>query len=170
VTPSAAQAPHADEVIIRSAVEADMPELQRVFRAAALSNAGDAPALLAHPEYLVFTGEWVAEGRTRVAIVVSDGRDHLTGFATLTRGREGQPELEDLFVDPECRRRGIARRLIQDAASLAGRAGHQTITVTGNQHALDFYLAVGFVQIGQAETELGPAPRLRLDLTDRHHL
>jgi hypothetical protein len=51
-----------------------MPELQRVFRAAALSNAGDAPALLAHPEYLVFTGEGVAEGRTRVAIVVSDGR------------------------------------------------------------------------------------------------
>jgi GNAT superfamily N-acetyltransferase len=154
-------------VIIRTAVEADLPELQRVFRAAALSNAGDAPALLAHPEYLVFSGEGIAEGRTRVAVVTSDGRDHLAGFATVTRGPDGRPDLEDLFVDPECRRRGIARRLIQDAASAARSAGHQTITVTGNEHALDFYLAVGFIQIGHAETELGPAPRLLLDLTHR---
>jgi GNAT superfamily N-acetyltransferase len=160
---------HDDEVIIRTAVEADLPELQRVFRAAALSNAGDAPGLLAHPEYLVFTGDGIAEGRTRVAVVVSGGRDRLTGFATLIRGPDGQPDLEDLFVDPECRRRGIARRLIQDAAFTARRAGHHSITVTGNQHALGFYLAVGFVQIGHAETELGPAPRLRLDLTDQHH-
>jgi GNAT superfamily N-acetyltransferase len=156
----------ADGVVIRSAVEADLPELQRVFRAAALSNAGDAPGLLAHPDYLVFTGDGITEGRTRVAVVVSDGRDHLTGFATLIPGPDGQPDLEDLFVDPRCRRRGIARRLIEDAASRARRAGYRTITVTGNQHALDFYLAVGFVQIGHAETALGPAPRLRLDLTD----
>ena len=159
---------HADEVIIRSAVDEDRPELQRVFRAAALSNAGDAPALLAHPEFLVFAGDGIAEGRTRVAIAVSDGRDQLAGFATLTRGSDGQADLEDLFVDPQYRRRGIARRLIQDAASNARRAGYRMIAVTGNQHALDFYLAVGFVQIGHAETELGPAPRLRLDLTDQH--
>ena len=158
----------AGEVIIRSAVDADLPELQRVFRAAALSNAGDAPALLAHPEYLVFTGDGTAEGRTRVALVVSGGRDQLAGFATLARGLDAQAELEDLFVDPQCRRRGIGRRLIQDAASIARRTGHRTITVTGNQHALDFYLAVGFVLIGRAETELGPAPRLRLDLTEQH--
>jgi len=158
----------ADRVIIRSAVEADLPELQRVFRAAALSNSGDAPALLAHPEHLVFTGHGIPEGRTRVAIAGWDRSEHLVGFATLTRGPDDQPDLEDLFVDPECRRRGIARRLIHDAASTARRAGHRAITVTGNPHALAFYRAVGFVEIGQAETELGPAPRLRLDLTDQH--
>ena len=157
-----------DRPIIRTAVEADLPELQRVFRAAALSNAGEAPALLARPEYLVFTGDGIAEGRTRVAIAVVDGRDRLTGFATLTPGPDGQPDLEDLFVHPRCRRQGIARRLIHDAAHIARRAGHRTITVTGNQHALAFYRAVGFVEIGQAETELGPAPRLRLELTDEH--
>ena len=157
-----------DRPIIRSAVEADLPELQRVFRAAALSNAGDAPALLARPEYLVFTGDGIAEGRTRVAIAVVDGLDSLAGFATLTRSPDGQPDLEDLFVDPRCRRQGIARRLIHDAACIARRAGHRTITVTGNQHALAFYRAVGFVEIGQAKTELGPAPRLRLELTDEH--
>jgi GNAT superfamily N-acetyltransferase len=156
----------ADTVIIRSAVEPDLPELQRVFRAASLSNAGDAPALLAHPEYLVFAGDGIAEGRTRVAIDVAGGSDQLVGFATVTPGPDGQPDLEDLFVDPGCRRRGVARRLIHDAASTARRAGHRTITVTGNSHALAFYLAVGFVVFGRAETELGSGPRLRLDLTD----
>jgi len=158
----------AERVIIRTAVEADLPELQRVFRAAALSNPGDAPALLAHPEYLVFTGHGIAEGRTRAAIAGGNRSEHLMGFATLTRGPDGQPDLEDLFVDPEWRRRGIARRLIDDAAFTARRAGYRTITVTGNPHALAFYLALGFVEIRQAETELGPAPRLRLDLTDQH--
>jgi len=157
-----------DRPIIRTAVEADLPELQRVFRAAALSNAGDTPALLARPEYLVFTGDGIAEGRTRVAIAVVDGLDRLTGFATLTRGPDGQPDLEDLVVDPRCRRQGIAHLLIHDAACIARRAGHRTITVTGNQHSLAFYRAVGFVEIGQAETELGPTPRLRLKLTDEH--
>jgi hypothetical protein len=55
-----------------------------------------------------------------------------------------------------------------DAASSAGRAGHRTITVTGNPHALAFYLACGFVVIGHAETALGSGPLLRLDLTDQH--
>jgi GNAT superfamily N-acetyltransferase len=159
----------ADKVIIRTAVDADLPELQRVFRAAALSNAGDAPALLAHPEYLVFTGDGIGEGRTRVPFATVDGGgEHLAGFVTLARGPDGQPDLEDLFVDPGWRRRGIARRLVHDVASTARRVGHGTITVIGNQHALDFYRAVGFVELGHAETALGLAPRLRLDLTDQH--
>lgn len=154
-----------ERVTIRNAVAADLPQLQRVFRAASLSNAGDAPALLAHPEYLVFAGDGIAEGRTRVAVTVVGGHDCLVGFATLVPGPDGQPELEDLFVDPEHHRRGIARRLIHDIASDAWRAGHRTITVTGNSHALAFYLTAGFTTIGQAETELGPAPRLRLTIT-----
>jgi len=157
-----------ERLIIRTAVEVDLPELQRVFRAAALSNAGDAPALLARPDYSLFTGDGIAEGRTRVAIAVVDGRHHPVGFATLTPGPDGQPDLEDLFVDPRWRRQGIARQLIHDAARIARRAGLRTITVTGNQHALAFYRAVGFVEIGQAQTEHGTAPRLRLELTGQH--
>jgi GNAT superfamily N-acetyltransferase len=139
-----------------------------VFRAAALSNLGDAPALLAHPEYVVFAGDGIAEGRTRVAIDVVGGRDQLVGFATVTPGPDGQPDLEDLFVDPGHRRRGVARRLIHDAAWIARCAGHRAITVTGNPHALAFYVAAGFVVIGHAETEFGSSPRLRLDVTDQH--
>jgi GNAT superfamily N-acetyltransferase len=156
----------ATTMTMRTALDEDLPELQRVFRAASLSNEGDAPALLAHPEYLIFTGDGIAEGRTRVVIATVEGSRHLVGFATLARGADGQPDVEDLFVHPQWRRRGIARRLIHDLASTARREGHATITVIGNQHARKFYQAVGFVEFGQAETALGLAPHLRLDLID----
>ena len=152
------------EPVIRTAVAADLPELQRVFAAAALSNVADAPLLLAHPEFLVFAGDGIAEGRTRLAAAGRPDDNRVLGFATVATGEDGGLDLEDLFVDPECRRRGIARRLIADAVSTARAAGHQVLTVTGNPHALAFYLAVGFVEIGHTETELGAGPRLRLDL------
>ena len=145
--------------MIRTAVAADLPELQRVFRAASLSNVDDAPLLLERPEFLVFAGHGIAEGRTRVAV---EG-DRVLGFATVVMDDEG-PDLEDLFVDPECHRRGVARRLIEDAVARLKGQGHQALTVTGNPHALEFYRAVGFVEIGEAGTELGPAPRLRKEL------
>src|SRR5664280_1646357 len=53
--------------MIRTALPADLPQLQRVYRASSLSNAGDAPHLLAHPEFLVFRGDGIAGGRTRLA-------------------------------------------------------------------------------------------------------
>jgi GNAT superfamily N-acetyltransferase len=62
---------------------------------------------------------------------------------------------------PQWRRGGIARRLIHDLASTARREGHATITVIGNQHARKSHQAVEF---GYAETALGLAPHLRLDL------
>ena len=151
-------------MMTRTAVDEDLPELQRVFREAALSNEGDAPALLAHPEHLIFTGDGIGEGRTRVAVVTVDGRQQVAGFATLARGSDGQPDLEDLFVHPQWRRRGIARRLVHDLASTARRDGHTSITVTGNQHAREFYRSAGFVEFGYAETVFGIASRLRLTL------
>ena len=157
-------------VTIRTAVAADMPALQRVFRRASLSNAGDAPMLLARPEFLVFPGEGVAAGRTRLATAGPSGDtgprggEQVVGFATLVAGEDG-PELEDLFVDPDWRRRGIARRLVLDVAGTARGGGHRCLWVTGNPHALDFYLAVGFVESGRVATELGSGLRMCLDLT-----
>jgi ribosomal protein S18 acetylase RimI-like enzyme len=149
--------------VVRTAVDADLPELQRVFRAASLSNPDDVAGLLAHPEYLVFTGDGIRDGRTRVAVPRSTAAPVL-GFATVTTGPDGDPDLEDLFVDPSHRRRGIARRLVLDAVRTARAAGHRRLTVTGNGHALAFYRSVGFVVAGRAETPLGAASVLRLDL------
>jgi GNAT superfamily N-acetyltransferase len=146
---------------IRTAIEGDLPALRRVFRAAALSNAGDAPMLLARPEFLDFAGDGIAAGRTRVAVAGPHEEDQVVGFATVVMGIDGL-ELEDLFVDPSWRRRGIARRLVDDVAATARKGGHRQLRVTGNPHASDFYLAVGFVQTGVVATELGAGLRMYL--------
>jgi len=153
--------------VIRPAVAADLPALQQVYRAASLSNPGDAPMLLARPEFLVFIGEGIADGRTLVALAGAPGEDRIVGFATVAAGPGDDAELEDLFVDPDWRRRGTARRLVRQVADAVRKSGCRRLWVTGNAHALGFYLAVGFVQAGEVATELGPGLRLRLDLNPR---
>jgi GNAT superfamily N-acetyltransferase len=149
---------------IRTAVAADLPELQRVFEVAALSNIGDAPLLLARPEFLVFAGDGIAAGRTRVAVAGAQAPGRVVGFATVSLDDDGGPDLEDLFVDPGWRRRGVARQLVLDIARAARGVGYQRLSVTGNPHALDFYRAAGFVEIDHVATELGAGLRLHLDL------
>src|SRR5262245_57025808 len=148
---------------IRTAVAADLPALQRVYRAASLSNAGDAPMLLARPEFLIFAGDGIPTGGTRVAVADSPDGEHIVGFATVAMGEDG-PELEDLFVDPDWRRLGIARRLVQDAARTVHGMGHRYLWVIGNPHALAFYLAAGFVEKDRVATEFGTGLRMCLDL------
>jgi GNAT superfamily N-acetyltransferase len=146
--------------MIRTAVTADLPELQRVYRAASLSNEGDAPLLLARPEYLVFSGDGVSEGRTRVEVEDADGG--VLGFATVATDQRGDLHLDDLFVDPDRRRRGTARRLVLDAMTRAREDGHDELFVIANPHAAAFYDAAGFVDVGPADTELGTGRRMRL--------
>ena len=149
---------------IRTAVPTDLPALRQVFRTASLSNAGDAPMLLARPEFLMFAGDGIAEGRTRVAVAGRQDERLIVGFATVFIGNDG-PELEDLFVDPVWRRRGIARRLVSDVVTTLQQQCHRHLCVTGNPHASDFYLAIGFVETDRVATTLGTDLRMYLDLT-----
>ena len=122
-----------------------------------MSNAGDRDNLLAHPEYLILGPEGLAEGRTHVA--EEDGS--VVGFATWA-GADGAVELEDLFVDPGWRRRGIATALVSRIVDVLRARGVQTLEVTANPHAQGFYSAAGFIDCGMAETDFGAAPRRRL--------
>jgi predicted N-acetyltransferase YhbS len=147
-------------VTIRGAVPADFDAVREVFRRASLSNVGDRAALLAHPEVLLWPGDSIDEGRTRVAI---DGDGTIVGLAT-TLQVDGGLELEDLFVEPRRMRQGVARRLVEDAVGFARTLGVGSVHVTANPHAMAFYTAVGFVPDGTAQTRFGPAPRMRLDV------
>jgi GNAT superfamily N-acetyltransferase len=151
-------------VTIRGAVPGDLEALREVFRRASLSNAGDRATLLAHPEVLVWSGDAVDEGRTRVAV---DEDGTIVGFAS-TLQLEGSLEVEDLFVEPRWMRHGIARRLVEDALNLARTVGVGSIRVTANTHAMAFYTAVGFIPDGTAQTPFGPALRMRLNVTGAH--
>ena len=143
--------------MIRIGVPADLPAASDVYRNASLSNAGDRGNLLAHPEYLTLGRRGLAEGRTHVA--EEDGS--LVGFATWAQaGRVF--ELEDLFVDPEWMRRGIATALVKRIAGVVRAQGAERLEVTANAHALAFYTAAGFVDCGVSDTEFGPARRMVL--------
>ncbi|HEY1642977.1 MAG TPA: GNAT family N-acetyltransferase [Streptosporangiaceae bacterium] len=142
---------------VRPGIPADQAEAGSVYRRASLSNAGDRDNLLAHPEYLILGPEGLAEGRTHVA----DQDGSVVGFATWAEVC-GAMELEDLFVDPDYRRRGIALALVSRIAEVLRARGAGRLEVTANPHAMEFYRAAGFTDDGTAETDFGTAPRMVL--------
>ena len=143
--------------IIRLGVPADLPAASGVYRSASLSNAGDRDNLLAHPEYLILGSEGLAEGRTYVA----EEEGSLVGFATWIEA-DGIFELEDLFVDPGWRRRGIAAALVSHIVQVLRARGVKRLEVTANPHAMGFYRAAGFIDCGAAGTVFASAPRMVL--------
>jgi ribosomal protein S18 acetylase RimI-like enzyme len=152
--------PAIPELEIRTAVPADLDAIRAVYRRASLWNEGDRDALLANPDALEFDPQPIAEGRTRVA--VAGGR--IAGFATTRAGGPDALELDDLFVDPDRMRQGIATELIRDVERTARAAAVARVEVTANGHALEFYRAVGFTVTGTVETRFGPGTRMRLDV------
>src|SRR5215470_15541372 len=126
--------------VIRLGVPADLPAAAGVYRRASLSNAGDRASLLAHPEHLILGPEGLAEGRTYVA--EEDGS--VVGFATWAEAG-GVIDLEDLFVDPGWRRRGIAAALVGRIMEVLRARGVEFLEVTANPDARGFYNAAGFV-------------------------
>lgn len=151
---------------IRTALLADLGELRRVYRSASLSNAGDAPHLLAHPKDLVFRGDGFADGLTRLAESGREAAGTVLWFSTVVPGLDGGLELENLFVDPEFQRRGVARALTADAVESARAAGYRRLSVIANPHALGFYSAVGFVAGDLVTTQLGAGTRMHRTLTE----
>jgi GNAT superfamily N-acetyltransferase len=151
---------------VRSGVPADLPVVADIFRRASLSNSGDASALRAHPEALLFADDALIEGRTRVATRVGD---RVVGFATMLR-MGGTFELEDMFVDPEWKRRGIGRLLVHDAMVIARHQNVPRIDVTANPHAFAFYENVGFVHDGRVQTPFGHGSRMHIDIAKASQL
>ncbi len=144
---------------IRDAQPSDAAAVSDVYRRSSLSNDGDRDQLLASPDSLVFDPASVHEGRTRVA--VADGR--IVGFATTSTVAD-VAELDDLFVDPDWMRRGVATQLVLDVEAVARSHGVRQVEVTANDHALAFYLQAGFVAGRRVQTQFGAGTRMRLDL------
>ena len=88
----------------------DVGVLRELFWRSSFSNEGDRAAMLANREAIVFDESALREQRTRVALG-DDGR--IVGFSTVRRLVADVAELEDLFVDPECMRRGVGTQLVR---------------------------------------------------------
>ena len=88
------------------------------------------------------TDEGITEGRTQVAVGADDA---ILGFITTRPLDMCVLEIEDLFVDPDWMRTGVASRLVEDLLATAGGNAVRRIEVTANPHATAFYRHVGFV-------------------------
>lgn len=144
------------EFSVRSAVPSDLGVVRDIYRLASLSNENDREVLLRNPQAMLWSEDGITSGRTRVAI---DHASQIVGFATNAIIGSGA-ELEDLFVDPGYRRRGIATLLVKDAVERARHSGFDRLEVTANPHAAEFYASAGFAWVADTDTEFGPAPRL----------
>ena len=130
----------------RRATDADLRELQALYRRSAAHWPNTRELVAEHPEWIEPTVDQVDNGWVTV---LEDG-ERILGFSTVTPDRE----LEALFVDPDEMRRGAGRALVE----AAGRP----LTVTANPNAVGFYERVGFVATGSVETLFGEALRMKL--------
>ena len=116
--------------------------------------------LEANPEEIDVPARDIAAGNVRLA----EGPGGILGFFVLCDRSGDAAELDGLFVDPPVMRRGIGRRLIDDAAAVARSRGCHRIEVTANPRALDFYVKVGFMDDGVVQTRFGPGLRMHLNI------
>jgi GNAT superfamily N-acetyltransferase len=143
--------------LIRLANISEQKQLERLQLRASLTNKGDRDALLAHPDAIEVPIAQISAGR----VFVAEWSGAIVGFAAVEPRPDGNSELDALFVDPDMRRRGIGRLLIEHCAGVARQRESAALCVVGNPHAEDFYIACGFSSIGATETRFGPGLLMR---------
>ena len=138
----------AGDLSIRPAGEADVPAVLGLIRALAEYEHA-APGALPISEGLL--REAMFGSPRAVEVLVACVGEEITGFAMFFhnfsswRGRRGI-FLEDLFVRPEMRRRGVGRALLAELARIAlarNCARIEWLVVDWNQPAIDFYRSLG---------------------------
>jgi GNAT superfamily N-acetyltransferase len=144
--------------LIRRAELSEQKELEALQLRASLTNAGDRDALLANPDAIEVPQAQIAAGK----VFVAQWNGAIVGFSAVEPREDGESELDALFVDPNSRRRGIGRLLIEHSAAVARAEKCLALNVVGNPHATEFYTSCGFDLIGTVETRFGPGLRMRL--------
>lgn len=120
------------EVTIAAATSDDLQELGRIAAECGLHV--DFPAEL---------------GRSYALLRVARGARAVHGFLLAWRAAD-ELHLTDLGVSADCRRRGVARRLIGDLRALGQESGARVILLEvreSNRAALALYAGAGFVEL-----------------------
>jgi len=149
-----------EAIIIRNAVPADKAALEDLQLRASLANEADREAILAHPDAIDLPLEQLTSGD--VFVLELGGR--IAGFAALLLRPDGDADLDGLFVEPDMRRRGAGRALVEHCAKISLGRGARVLHVVGNFHAEAFYLSCGFKAIGLYETRFGRGLLMRKEL------
>jgi len=131
---------------VRTATPADLDALARLFDAYRVFYRQD-PDI---PRSRAFLAERMERGESVIFIAEIDGRG--AGFAQLYPGFTSvglgtRWTLNDLFVDPDLRGRGVGRALTErcmDHARETGAAGLELLTETDNASAQALYESLGW--------------------------
>lgn len=102
---------------IREAKREDWPGIERVVRAAWHQDYTATGEVYLALEELDDKVDWLHDEFDAFGsrFLVADDGGRIVGLA-ITHGREGRVWLDDLFVEPAARRRGVARDLVKAAA------------------------------------------------------
>lgn len=148
------------QVQVRVANPSEKEDLEDLQRRASLSNPGDRESLLAHPDAIDVPQEQLESGR----VIVAEAEGTVLGFAAVVPRRDGNAELDALFVEPALWKQGIGRELVTQCRIVAESLGAGSLHVVGNPHAEGFYAACGFERIGTTATRFGSGLLMRLEL------
>jgi GNAT superfamily N-acetyltransferase len=147
-------------VRIRDATTTEAPLLEALQRRSSDVWPEYREALAAHPDAIELPPSFVEKGWVRVAV---DNKDMAIGFSVVIPTSGTDHELDGLFVEPSHMLGGVGRALVEDAAARASSQGAGRLEVTAGP-AQAFYERVGFHLIGAAQTQFGPAVRMRREL------
>lgn len=90
---------------------------------------------------------WPADSYLQYECRVAATGERMVGFLVSRQTADGEREILNLAVDPDFRRQGIARRLLERALSSA--AGEWFLEMRqSNEAARNLYLSMGFQQVG----------------------
>jgi predicted N-acetyltransferase YhbS len=145
-------------LVIRSARPSEREALEDLQRRSSLHWPMYREQLAGQPDVIELPGEQISAGLVRVA----EQSGLVVGFAVLLERSADACELDGLFVEPDRMGTGVGRRLVEDAKRIARERGATRIDVSANPQAVGFYERVGFVSVGEAQTQFGPAPRMTL--------
>jgi N-acetylglutamate synthase-like GNAT family acetyltransferase len=146
-----------NNVLIRLARVSEQKELEALQWRASLRNAGDREALLANSDAIEIPIKQIAHGQ----VFVAEAASLIVGFAAILSRKDGDSELDALFVEPDKWRHGVGRELIGYCTDAARANGSGALHVIGNPHAEGFYLACGFELLGSTQTRFGTGLLLR---------
>lgn len=110
--------------------------------------------LAAWHEQLTLRPEHLLRWRVRVA----ENAGTVAGFAAVDV--DAHPAgLEHCWVDPPAMGQGVGRALVLDGAGLAAQAGHHTLEVESDPHAVGFYRRLGGHVVGSVHAPVLGRPR-----------
>lgn len=165
--------------MIRVAVRADLPEIERVMRAS-MSSLGarfyDAQQLASAVRYIAVADSQLVDDRTYFVIeeegrVIACGgwsaRKKLFTGTSAQAATEGYLDpatdaarIRAMFVDPAHARRGLGRRILDASEAAAQDAGFRRFELMATLPGVPLYRACGYVEIERTVLELPDGARL----------